>query len=836
MFSVLILCLLGLSLTAAFKGMSLLNWTLGMALMLAGFAIFTSISTPAVLVLSVLFAVIAVPLNVDSLRLRWLSKPFLAIYRKMLPTLSDTEKVALDAGTVGWEGELFAGNPDWDALLAQKWPEMTEEERAFVEGPVEELCNMLNPWEISHEIADMPPEVWAFLKENRFFGMIIPKKYGGLGFSAIAHRAVLQKISSVCSVTCSLVAVPNSLGPAELLVHYGTDEQKDHYLPRLAVGEEIPCFGLTGPTAGSDATSIPDTGIICKQKYKGKTVLGIRLNFDKRYITLAPVATIIGLAFKLYDPDGLVGDKKDLGISVALVPNDTPGLVTGLRHFPLNVPFHNGPVRGKDVFVPLDALVGGIDLAGQGWRMLIELLSVGRAITLPSSSAGGSKLATLATGSYSRIRKQFNMPIGRFEGVEEAISRLTAQTYATSALSRMTASAVDMGEKPAVPSAIAKYHATQMSRQVITDAMDVHGGKGIVLGPKNYLGRSWQGMPIWITVEGANILTRNMMIFGQGAIRCHPYVLKEMQAARMEDAVKGLEEFDRNLFGHIGYSISNAVRSMLLGLSFARFAAVPTDRKTAKYYRKLTRYSAALAFASDIAMLTLGGKLKYKERISARLGDVLSQLYICSAMLKRFEAQGRPANDQPILAWAFHDAIFKIQTALGSVVDNFPNRAIGVLLSVLIFPLGRNERESGDRLGHKVTQLMMSPSETRSRVTSGIFISKDPNDPVGLLEIALPRVIATEPLERKLIKAQASGALDADDMETQLQKAVELSIITADEATELKAVRDMVTEIIAVDEFEGSYLQMGNSTKPTKTTKRATKKVAKKKPAKKQVS
>ncbi len=821
MFWILILSLLGFSIIAAYRGINLVNWTLGMALLLVGFAVFTNVSTLAIVALSVLFAAIAVPLNAKSLRQRWLSKPFLAIYRKMLPTLSDTEQVALEAGTVGWEGELFAGNPDWDSLLDQHWPELSAEEQAFVDGPVEELCKMLDPWKIAHELADLPPEVWAFLKENRFFGMIIPKEYGGLGFSALAHRAVLQKIASVCAVTGSTVAVPNSLGPAELLVHYGTDEQKNYYLPRLAVGEEIPCFGLTGPTAGSDATSIPDTGIICKRKYKGKQVLGMRLTFDKRYITLSSVATIVGLAFKLYDPDGLVGDKKELGISVALVPSDTPGMEIGARHFPLNVPFHNGPVRGKDVFVPLDTLVGGIDMAGHGWRMLIELLSVGRAITLPSTSGGGAKVVALATGAYTRIRKQFNLPIGRFEGIEEVMSRLAGHTYAISALSRMTATAVDMGEKPAVPSAIAKYHATTMARQVVTDAMDIHGGKGIIMGPKNYLGRGYQGMPIWITVEGANILTRSMMIFGQGAIRCHPYVLKEMEAARMENEALGLKEFDHALFSHIGYSIGNAVRSMVLGLSFARFAAVPTDRKTAKYYRKLTRYSAALAFSSDIAMLTLGGKLKHKERISGRLGDVLSQLYICSAMLKRFEIQGRPAADQPILAWAFHDAIFKIQTALGSVVDNFPSRAVRVLLSVLIFPLGRHERQPGDRLGHKVSSLLMVPSETRNRLSDGVFVSDKASNPIGLLELALPRVIAMEPLERRLLKAQAAGELDALDPQTQLKMAVEQSIVTADEAKELEEVRAMVSEVIAVDEFESDYLRMGSHGEAEPVTERA---------------
>jgi acyl-CoA dehydrogenase len=817
----LLLSLLGISLVSAFRGVHLRTWTAAMMAVLAGFSIFTSTSTLAIVILSVLFAAIAIPLNYPPIRRRWLSEPFLVMYRKMLPTLSETEQVALDAGTVGWEGELFAGNPNWDSLLEQQWPELTDKEQAFVDGPVTDLCDMLEPWKNSHELADLPVEVWTFLRQQRFFGMIIPTEYGGLGFSAIAHRAVLQKVSSVCPIAGTTIAVPNSLGPAELLVHYGTQAQKDHYLPRLASGEDIPCFGLTGPTAGSDATSIPDTGVVCKGKYDGKTVIGIRLNFDKRYITLAPVATLVGLAFRMYDPDGLVGDQRDLGISLALVPRKTPGMEIGKSHMPLGVPFSNGPIRGKDVFVPLDALVGGIESAGDGWRMLIELLSVGRGITLPSSSTGGTKLCSLATGAYSRIRKQFNLPIGRFEGVEEALARLAGHTYAVSALSRMTAAAVDMGEKPAVPSAIAKYHATEMTRKVITDAMDIHGGKGVIMGPRNYLGRGWMGIPIWITVEGANILTRSMMIFGQGAIRCHPYILNEMAAASLEDKSRSLEEFDRQLFGHIGYSIGNAVRSMLLGLSLARFAAVPSDRKTAKYYRKLTRYSASLAFASDIAMLTLGGKLKHKEHLTGRLGDVLSHLYICSAMLKRYEMQGRPAADQPILAWAFHDAVYKMQTALANVVDNFPNRAIRVLLAVIIFPLGRHEKQPGDRLGHKVAQLLLSPSDTRDRLTDGVFISSSASNPIGLLEIALPRVIATEPLERKILKAQSAGELDAENWQNQLEQALAKSIVTEAEAEELKAVRQMVTEIIAVDEFESSVLRMGVSGEVEPVTEQA---------------
>jgi len=640
------------SLVCAFRGESLRTWTIALGATLVAFLLLTPVSLGAVLLTALVLGAILAPLNVTAWRQQLISAPFLDQYKKMLPSISDTEAAALDAGTVGWEGELFSGKPDWRQLLNTPFLGLSEDEQAFLDGPVEELCAMLDDWRVTHEDADLPPQVWEFMKEHRFFGMIIPREYGGLGFSAMAHRAVLQKISSVSAVAGTTVAVPNSLGPGELILHYGTDEQKQHYLPRLASGEEIPCFGLTSPTAGSDATSISDYGIVCRKKVDGKDTLGISLTFDKRYITLAPVATVIGLAFRLYDPEQLLGEEEDLGISLALVPRETKGLDIGRRHLALDVPFQNGPIRGKDVFVPMDTLIGGPAMAGKGWIMLVEALSVGRGITLPSSSTGGAKTASLATGAYARIRKQFNLPIGRFEGVEEALARIAGKTYLVSATSRLTATAVDQGERPSVPSAIAKYHATEMAREIITDAMDVHGGKGIILGPRNYLGRGWQGAPIWITVEGANILTRSMMIFGQGAIRCHPFVLKEMQAAALPDRGRRLREFDRLLFAHIGFSIRNAVRSFVLGLSFGRLAAVPArkDRRLAGYYRKLSRYSAALAFCADIAMLTLGGRLKLKERLSARLGDVLSYLYMCSAALYRFEAQGRPHADQPFLA------------------------------------------------------------------------------------------------------------------------------------------------------------------------------------------
>jgi len=811
MIALFLLALLVAGLGCAYFKTSIAVWTGVTTAVLLAFTIFGAPGWISLTVAWLAFAAVAVALNNRSWRREFLTRPVLAVFEKMTPQISETEQVALDAGTVGFEGELFTGNPRWGRFINKPLHELSTEEQAFLDGPVEELCDMIDEWEFTHYRAGVSDEVWEHLRKHKYFGMIIPKDYGGLGFSAVAHRAVLEKVGGMSAQVGSIIAVPNSLGPAELLLHYGTDEQKNHYLPRLASGEEVPCFGLTSTVAGSDATSIADYGVVCKGQYNGKQTLGIRLSFEKRYITLAPCATVVGLAFRLYDPDGLIGDTEDIGISVALLPADTPGLDIGRRHMPLNIPFPNGPIRGKDLFVPLDYLLGGVEYAGKGWRMLIESLSVGRAISLPSSTTGGAKAATLVTGAYARIRKQFNLPIGRFEGVEEALARMAGYTYAISALSRQTASAVDDGEKPAVPGAIAKYHTTEMSREVIKDAMDIHGGKGIILGPKNYLGRGWQGAPIWITVEGANILTRSLMIFGQGAIRCHPYVLKELEALRIDDEDERLAEFDTLLFAHIGHSISNAVRAFVLGLSFARFAAVPGDRKTRKYYRKLSRYSAGFAFLADIAMLTYGGKLKQKEKISGRLGDVLSQLYICASALRRFEHEGRPASDQPILAWAFHDAIFKIQTAMRGVIENYPLAWVRPFLRMIIFPLGRLERAPNDRLGHKVAALLLSPSETRDRLTRGVYRSDRAGHWIGVMEKLLPDVIAAEPLERKLAKAERSGKVAGYTFEEKLETARSNDVLSEREVEFLTDVRQRVLEIISVDDFDLEELQAGLS-------------------------
>ena len=764
-------------------------------------------SQTATIVAAVLVAVVAVPLLLPFVRKPLVTTPLLKFFRKVLPPLSQTERIALETGSVGFEGELFTGDPDWDTLLSYPRPELTAEEQAFLDGPVEQLCRMVNEWQINHVHADLPPELWEFIKRERFFGMIIPKEYGGLGFSALAHHKVIQKLASASSVVSSTVGVPNSLGPGELLMHYGTREQKEYYLPRLAAGEEVPCFGLTGPFAGSDATSIPDYGIVCKGEWNGANVLGVRLTFEKRYITLAPVASLIGLAFRMYDPDGLIGETRDIGITLALLPRDTPGVEIGRRHFPLNSPFQNGPIRGRDVFIPLSQLIGGVEKAGLGWNMLNECLAVGRSITLPSTASGGAKFAAVVVGAYARIRKQFGLSIGRFEGVEEALARIAGRAYAASALSQATAAAVDRGDVPSVPSAIAKYHCTEMGRQVASDFMDVVGGKGIILGPRNIGGRAWQASPIAITVEGANIMTRSLLIFGQGAILCHPWVMKEMKAAQNPDLAAAVDEFDANLFGHIGFAISNAVRSLWFGLTGAKIGKAPGDAYTRRYFRKLDRYAANLALMADVSMLMLGGKLKFKESLSGRLGDVLSHLYMTSAMLKRYHDEGAPQAEQPLLAWAFHDSVHRIETALSAALRNFPVRPVGWLMWALVFPWGRRAVPPGDRLSHRVAALLMSPNEARASLARGVFLTPCENNPGGRIDSYLVKAIAAEPVERKFLKALKNSSIEALDFKSQLDEGVREGWITADERVQLEELRELTLDAITVDDFDAEELR-----------------------------
>ncbi|MDH0176696.1 acyl-CoA dehydrogenase FadE [Aeromonas dhakensis] len=749
----------------------------------------------------VLFAVIAVPLNLVDFRRNQLTKPLFKLYKSIMPEMSRTEKEAIEAGTTWWEADLFAGNPDWKKLHAIPVSTLSAEEQAFLDGPVEEVCRMVNDWEVTHERADLSPEVWQYLKDNKFFAMIIKKKYGGLEFSAYAQSCVLQKLCGASAVLASTVGVPNSLGPGELLQHYGTDEQKDYYLPRLAVGKEIPCFALTSPEAGSDAGSIPDFGIVCKGEWEGKEVLGMRLTWNKRYITLAPIATVLGLAFKLRDPEHLLGDEEELGITCALIPTHIKGVEIGRRHFPLNVPFQNGPTRGKDVFVPLDFIIGGPAMAGQGWRMLVECLSVGRGITLPSNSTGGVKMLALASGAYSRIRRQFKLPIGKMEGIEEPLARIGGNAYIMGAAAKLTVTGIDLGEKPSVISAIVKYHLTDRAQKCIIDAMDIHGGKAICMGPNNYLARGYQGAPIAVTVEGANILTRSMIIYGQGAIRCHPYVLPEMLAASHPDQEQALKDFDKAVFSHVGFAISNLVRSFWLGLTGARFAAAPFKDQTKGYYQQLSRLSANLAFLSDMAMGTLGGELKRKERVSARLGDVLSQLYLASSALKRYQDEGRQHADLPLLHWALQDALFKAQEAIDELLRNFPNRWIGLALRVIVLPLGRDLKRPSDKLDNQVARLLQTPSETRSRLAQGQYLTREEGNPFGLLEQALDDVLSAEPLFEKVCKADGIKR-PFMQLDKVAESGLTLGVLNQTEADLLRRAEESRLRTINVDDFD----------------------------------
>jgi len=758
-----------------------------------------------------IYLAVAIPLNATSIRRQFISDKVLALFRTVMPSMSQTEREALNAGNVWWDGDLFSGKPDWKKLLDTPPGLLSKDEKEFLDGPVEELCRILDDWQITQHDNDLPPEVWQFIKDNGFFGMIIPKQYGGLEFSALAHSSVVMKVAGRSITAAVTIMVPNSLGPAELLLRYGTDEQKDQYLEKLAKGIEVPCFALTSPEAGSDAASMTDTGIVCKGTFEGKQdVLGIRLNWEKRYITLGPVATVLGLAFKLYDPDRLLGDKEELGITCALIPTDTPGIEIGNRHYPLNASFQNGPNRGKDVFIPVDWIIGGKEQAGQGWRMLMECLAAGRSISLPALSTGAGKLVSRATGAYSRVRKQFKTPIGKFEGIEEPLARIAGTTYMMDAARTLTATAIDLGESPSVISAIAKYNLTESMRSVVNDGMDIHGGSGICIGPRNILGRVYQSIPISITVEGANILTRSLIIFGQGAIRCHPYVLKEMEAANNINPDQASKDFDSAFFGHVGFAISNGLRSLWLGMTKARFVRSPVRDKTAGYYRQLTRFSSALAFASDVAMLVLGGKLKRMEKLSGRLADILGHLYLTSAVLKHYQDQGRPAEDLPLVQWWCEHSLRVMQQSMDRFLINFPNRLVAWLLRSTIFPFGKHFSGPGDKLGHRAAGLLLKPSETRDRLTEGLFLPKDDqsrsNEPLARLEYAMECAIASEAAEKKFRSALQSGKVTGRQFEDQLNSAVEQNLLDASDADLLRTADQARKDAIAVDDFNPAEL------------------------------
>jgi acyl-CoA dehydrogenase len=782
-------------------------WTAATGVMVATWATVLGSSAVTNTVLLAAFAAVAAAANLPALRRKLFSDPVLALYRSILPDMSQTEKEAIDAGTVWWDADLFSGRPHWDRLLHTPAPRLSSEEQAFLDGPVEEACAMADDWEITHERHDLAPELWQFLKDKGFFGMIIPKKYGGLGFSALGQSAVVMKLSSRSNALAVTVMVPNSLGPAELLLHYGTDEQKDHYLPRLAKGLEIPCFALTSPEAGSDAASIPDFGVVCKGIWHGKETLGMRLTWDKRYITLGPVASLLGLAFRLYDPEHLLGAKEDLGITCALIPTSTPGVNIGRRHLPLNAVFQNGPNSGKDVFVPLEWIIGGREYAGKGWKMLMNCLAAGRSISLPTSSVGGAKALTRVTGAYARVRSQFRTPIGKLEGVEEALGRIAANTYLMEATRVMTAGAVDLGEKPSVISAIAKYHMTERARDCVNDSMDIHGGKGICLGPNNWVGRGYQVLPVGITVEGANILTRTLIIFGQGAIRCHPYVLREMRAAKELQGEEASREFDDALTSHLGHVLSNGVRTLVHGLTRSMFVRAPlgTAPETRHYYRHVTRLSAAFAFLADVSMLAMGGALKRKEKISGRLGDVLSMMYLVSATLKHYEDQGRLKADLPLVRWAVRDALYSAQQAIDQVLSNFPVKALATLLRWTIFPLGMSFRPPLDSRNHECARIALEPGAARDRLTAGIYVPKGEADATGVLETAFLATVACEPIEKKFREAVKSGALAVRSGVDTALLARDKGVITPEEYALWQRKESLRKRVILVDDFPQDF-------------------------------
>jgi len=773
---------------------------LGVVLLLFTFSGITGLST--LFIIWALFLAVIVPLNVPQFRQKYIAEPLLEFMRSSMPSISKTEQEALDAGKTWWEVDLFSGKPDYSKIRDLAQPKLSPEEQAFIDGPVEELCAMLDDWKINQVDYDLPKPVWKFLKANKFFAMIIPKSYGGLEFSALGHSSVVMKIAGRSISAAVTVMVPNSLGPGELLMHYGTEEQKDFYLPRLSTGDEIPCFGLTGPENGSDAVAMPDTGIVCRDTFDGEeNVLGIRLNWEKRYITLGPVATVLGLAFKLYDPDKLIGEETDIGITLALVKADTAGVEIGNRHFTANHMFMNGPNRGKDVFIPMDWVIGGEKYVGQGWMMLMNCLSEGRAVSLPALSTGAGKYIARYTGAYSRVRKQFKIPIGYFEGVEEALASIAGNAYIMNAARELTLAGLDTGENPSVISGIVKYQMTERMRIVVNQAMDVHGGHGICLGPKNFLGRAYQGIPISITVEGANILTRTMIVFGQGVLRSHPFLLKEVEAVNNPDHETSINLFDEALFGHIGFIISNLFRALWLGLSCARFVSAPGKGKVRRYYQQLTRMSSAFALLSDACVLILQGSLKRKEKISGRLADALSNMYLMTAVLKHYEDQGYKQNDLPLLEWACEDCLYNVQEAMKSVMRNFPIPFIGKILNMVIFPLTKPYGGASDKLGHKISRLLLEPSSTRDRLTSGIYLTEDPDDAMGRLEYALKMVLDAEDAERKLRDAIRIGLVTSKNYALAVSDAISQNIIDQSEADKILAAHEATLNATSVDEF-----------------------------------
>lgn len=781
-----------------------LNRYAWLALMLVALLLLSCLDLPGVLLLVcwLFYLSIAALISLSQWRRRFLMRPLFQFFKRQLPPMGQTEREALEAGDTWWEGNLFRGAPDWQQLQTQPGPRLSASEQQFLDHETEQLCQMLNDWDIVQHHHDLPAAAWDFLKRHRFFGLIIAPEYGGLGFSAAAHSAIVTKIATRSLSAAVNMMVPNSLGPAELLMHYGTPEQKKHYLPRLACGEEIPCFCLTGPDAGSDASAITDTGVICRGEVNGKATLGIRLNWNKHYISLAPVATVLGLAFHLYDPDRLLSDVIDRGITLCLIPTDTPGVRCGRRHWPMNLAFMNGPVQGEDVFVPLDWIIGGAEQIGHGWAMLMDCLAVGRSISLPAMSSACAQLAYRMTGAYARVRRQFNQPIGHFEGVEASLALIGGFSYLMESMRQFLLTAVEQGHKPAIASAIGKYHMTEMGRHIINAAMDIHGGRAIQNGPRNYLAHAYMAIPISITVEGANILTRNLIIFGQGAVRCHPYLRQEMACAEQTDEQAGLLEFDQTLVAHLGYAHQQALRTLFMGLTRGRLIRVPRAGDQAVYYRQITRLSTALAWVSDVALMVLGGQLKRRESLSARLGDVLSYLFMASSVLHYAQQQQPDAAEKNHAEWALQWCLYQAQEAFYGFFENFPKRAMGKFLKWQVFPMGRCYALPTDQLSHAVANSMLQPSPLRDRLSQYCYLSGRAEDSITRVEVAFRAAIAAEKVEKKLLRALRDGQISsAGNWLQRVQSAEDAGILTEQEANQLRLSEQARYDAIIVDDF-----------------------------------
>ncbi len=803
---ILILLALGCITLFAFRGSSIKTAAITLGLLTLGALLFSA--HWLTLALLALFTIVSLIFAIPSLRIKWVSRPALAMVRKILPPISNTEKEAIDAGSVWWDGEIFSGKPDWHKLLDAPVPTLSAEEQAFLDGPVEELCKMSDSWKINHDWNVIPPHIIDYVCQSGFLGMIIPKKYGGLELSEVAQSQVLLKLTNSGGGITYLVGVPNSLGPGELLLKYGTDDQKDYYLPRLAKGEEIPCFALTGPTAGSDATSIPDVGVVCKGKWQGKEVLGMKLTFSKRYITLAPIATLIGLAFRLQDPDGLIGDVKDYGITCALIPRSTPGLDIGRRHLPIGDAFLNGPIKGNEIFVPLDTIIGGPEMAGKGWRMLVNCLSVGRAITLPTSAVAVSKRCALGTSAYANLRSQFGVNIAKFEGIQKPLARIAGLSYIIDAARIHTIQSIVDGEKPSVASAILKYHCTEMARQCLLDAMDIHAGKAVVKGPKNYIANMYESIPVAITVEGANILTRNLMIFGQGAIRSHPFILKEMELAQAPDNAATLDAFDKTLSAHLGFGMRNFTRSLLIGLGLPLYGS---NRKAAKpdrerYYQQIDRLSSVFALVADMSMLSLGAKLKFKESLSARLGDLLSTLFLASMVLKHHKDNDYANDEWPIVKWSLDHLLSEYQIAFDELMTNYPNRMLAGIIKFAAFPIGRRFKAPLDSLEKEVVDIISQDSGARSRLTRGPYMGLGENNPLAEVNQIFVESLELKPLQQKMREAIKAGTLPKLAGDALIDAALEEKIINQDEAGKLYSFQKRLMSVIHVDDFDESEL------------------------------